>query len=159
MGDTRAATVCPRCQHPRWRARRPCGSSLPRFNSRYVDDYGLPFGLVGLVMTGLLSWALWLVGRTRRRALNWQADVRRCALAIASGGSIRFSAIRSGDYHDRLQRECPPLVQSYCAAGDGYTEEKYTAYIGLLIAGDNVTIDEPRIRDLMAVREQATTRI
>ena len=131
-------------------------SSLPRFNSRYVDDYGLPFGLVGLVMTGLLSWALWLVGRTRRRALKLAERMS----AAARDRERRIDTIFNNTVEAIITTDCNGSVRSFnrtAQRATGYTEEEiYGRNIGLLIAGDNVTIDELRIRDLMAVREQAS---
>ena len=131
-------------------------SSLPRFDSRYVANDGLLFGLVGLAMTGLLSWALWLVGRTRRRALTLAERMS----AAARDRERRIDTIFNNTVEAIITTDRNGSVRSFnrtAQRATGYTEEEiYGRNIGLLVAGDNVTIDEPRIRELMAVREKAS---
>lgn len=125
-------------------------SSQKEFDSQYLQSHILLTFSVGIVITGLLCWSLWLLGRTRQRALK----LAEMMSAAARDREAQINAVLNNTVESIITADQQGTIRSFNRAAQvlfGYTEEeacgRNVAFLGEKSLSD---LDGMDIRRIMA---------
>lgn len=120
------------------------------FEDKYRNYYDVLFFFTGVVATLLLSWSMWLMGRTRRRAMQMADELS----AAARDRESQINAVLNNTVESIITVDKHGVIRSFNRAAQqlfGYLEEEAVGRnVGLLHMNTNEEVDEVLIRDLMS---------